>query len=214
MVPGAIVEPAEIAVVDWVARFREGFRPFRAGRFRIVPAWAAPIDLTDVIVVEPGRAFGTGTHETTRLCLTALEDLASRGPLGRVLDVGTGTGLLGVAAARLGARSVTAIDNDGTSIEAAVAHARLNDTRLDSVLGDGGKPFRPGAFDVVLANLTAPFLLERRAELGALVAEGGALVLSGLLGVDVPTLRAAYDGLGRCEETNDGEWAALRYRRQ
>jgi ribosomal protein L11 methyltransferase len=74
--------------VDWVARFRDGFRALRSGRFLIAPAWAAPEPSPDVLLVDPGRAFGTGTHETTRLCLAALEELARLRPLGRTLDLG------------------------------------------------------------------------------------------------------------------------------
>src|SRR5207247_243375 len=74
----ARLEPAPVPEVDWVARFRETFRGFAAGRFRIAPPWDLPADQADVIVVDPGRAFGTGTHETTRLCLAALEARQSR----------------------------------------------------------------------------------------------------------------------------------------
>ena len=77
--PGATLEPAAVPDVDWVARFREGFRSFRVGRFLVAPPWDAPARPSpDLLVVDPGRAFGTGTHETTRLCLGALEDLAAR----------------------------------------------------------------------------------------------------------------------------------------
>src|SRR6266545_149916 len=106
--PAARVEPAPVPEVDWVARFRETFRGFAAGRFRIAPPWDLPADRAEVIVVDPGRAFGTGTHETTRLCLGALEALSGERALGRVLDVGTGTGILAVAARRLGASAVVA----------------------------------------------------------------------------------------------------------
>jgi ribosomal protein L11 methyltransferase len=87
--PGATVEPAEVPEVDWVARFREGFTPLRVGRFLVAPSWDAPaVPSPDVLLVDPGRAFGTGTHETTRLCLRVLEDLAGRRALGRTLDLG------------------------------------------------------------------------------------------------------------------------------
>jgi ribosomal protein L11 methyltransferase len=136
------IAPASIPDVDWVARFREGFRPFRVGRFHIVPAWespggsGAPDELT--LRILPGRAFGTGTHESTRLCLAALESRATRGPLGRVLDVGGGTGILAVAAALLGAPRVAAVDIDPDAVESARLHARLNDVAPRLVQGDGG----------------------------------------------------------------------------
>jgi ribosomal protein L11 methyltransferase len=207
--PGARLEAAAVPEVDWVARFREGFRPFRVGRFRIAPSWAPGEPGSDLLIVEPGAAFGTGTHETTRLCLAALESRAAEGPLGRVLDLGTGSGLLAVAAVKLGARSVTALDLDPLALEAARLHARLNQVELRLLRADGGSSLRAGAFDTVLANLTAALLRERRDEITRLRAAGGALVLSGMLGKDAGALARAYAGRGRVERRRDGEWAAL-----
>ncbi|HSD28919.1 MAG TPA: 50S ribosomal protein L11 methyltransferase, partial [Vicinamibacteria bacterium] len=184
---GATVEPAVAEDVDWVARFREGFHAFRAGRFVVTPPWDAatrsgsPLqtDLSspnsrriapDTLIVDPGRAFGTGTHETTRLCLAALEDLASRRPLGRTLDLGAGTGLLAVAAFRLGASFVCASDIDPEATASSRHHARLNRVALRVVRADGGRGFRAGSFDVVLANLMALLLVDRAAEIRALLA--------------------------------------------
>ena len=197
--------------VDWVARFREGFSPLRAGRFLIAPAWQAPAPAADVLLVDPGRAFGTGTHETTRLCLSALERLAARRPLRRTLDLGSGTALLAIAATRLGALPVVASDIDPEATSASRAHARLNSTRLGVVRADGAAAFRSGSFDVVLANLMAPLLVERSAEIRRLIAPGGALVLSGLLIPDLPAVRPAYSACGAAAELVDGEWAALVY---
>ncbi len=252
--PGATVEPAEVEDVDWVARFREGFHAFRAGRFLIAPVWETastavalspatdPSDATpsspaidgppmamarasaaadrpspDTLVVDPGRAFGTGTHETTRLCLAALEGLAARRRLGRTLDLGAGTGLLAVAAVRLGATLVCASDLDREANLASRHHAHLNGVRLAVVQANGGRGFRPGSFDLVLANLMALLLVDRAAEIRTLLAPGGALVLSGLLVDDVPFVREAFEGDGAvtsCREPSvivEGEWAALVY---
>jgi ribosomal protein L11 methyltransferase len=225
--PGATVEPAAVEDVDWVARFREGFHAFRAGRFLVAPPWdpAAHRSSPDTLVVDPGRAFGTGTHETTRLCLAALEGLAARRPLGRTLDLGAGTGLLAVAAARLGAAPVAASDVDREANDASRHHARLNGVRLAVVRADGGRGFRAGSFDLVLANLMALLLVDRAAEIRALLAPGGSLVLSGLLVEDVAFVRDAFEGRGHGTEPRghatgagvtasvivDGEWAALVY---
>ncbi len=211
--PAAHVEPAPVAEVDWVGRFRETFRGFRAGRFRIAPPWDLPADRADVIVVDPGRAFGTGTHETTRLCLAALEALSVERALGRVLDVGTGTGILAVAARRLGASGVVAADLDPEATESARRHARLNGVDLAVVRADGGAAFRPRAFDVVLANLSAPLLRARASELVAPARAGGALVLSGMLAEDVPAMMAACAHAGSLTPRVDGEWACLVGRR-
>lgn len=210
---GAAIEPAEVPVVDWVARFREGFHAFRAGRFLIAPRWdpAAERPRPDTLVVDPGRAFGTGTHETTRLCLAALESLATRRPLGRTLDLGSGTGLLAVAAVRLGASFVCASDIDREANHASGHHGRLNGVRLAVVQADGGRGLRPRSFDLVLANLMTLLLVDRADEIRALLAPRGALLLSGLLVDDVPCVREAFAACGSPAVRVDGEWAALVY---
>lgn len=207
--PGAEISFVPVPEVDWVARFREGFRPFQVGRFQVAPRWDAPPPSPTVLVVDPGRAFGTGTHETTRLCLESLEDLAARRPLGRTLDLGSGTGLLAVAAERLGAGPLVASDLDPEATASSRLHAQLNGARLHVVRADGGRAFRPGAFDLVLANLMALLLIDRTEEIRALVAPGGALVVSGLLLDDVPPVREAYAACGVPRERTLGEWAAL-----
>jgi ribosomal protein L11 methyltransferase len=213
-IPGARVEPARVPEVDWVARFREGFRPLQAGGFVIAPPWNVPEPTAGrLLLVDPGRAFGTGTHESTRLCLAALESLAARRPLGRVLDVGTGSGVLAVAAALLGASAAVGVDNDPDAAAAARRHGELNRVDLRVVLGDGARPFATGAFDVVLANLTAPLLLDRRDELVAASARGGVVVLAGMLVDDLPAVTSAYGPHGRLAEARDGEWAGLRVER-
>jgi len=212
LLPGILrLEPIRVPDVDWVARFREGFRAFETGRFRIVPAWDVPRSTSDphTLLIDPGRAFGTGTHETTRLCLEALGRLADGPGLGKVLDVGTGSGLLAIAALRLGASAAVGVDNDPEAVQAAMHHAELNRAPLLLLVGDGGAAFRPGLFDTVLANLMATLLIERRDELARLRSPRGRLVLSGLLEGDLQELREAYANLGPLEEMRDGEWAAL-----
>jgi len=215
--PRARLQRAEVPDVDWVARSREGFRTFHAAGFVVTPPWddlssaphpsLDPSSPHDVLIVDPGRAFGTGTHESTRLCLGLLRDLAKRGPLGRVLDLGTGSGILGVAAARLGARKAIAVDLDPEAVAAARHHARLNGVELRLVRADLAAALMPGAFDLVLANIAAPLLVERRHEILALGAPF--IVLSGLLAIDAETVRAAYEHAGHIEVRQDGEWAAL-----
>jgi ribosomal protein L11 methyltransferase len=212
--PGAEVEAVDVPPVDWVAHFRAHFRGFAAPPFFIAPVWDVPSgELSRVLVVDPGRAFGTGTHETTRLCLTALASLAAERGLGRMLDVGTGSGILAIAGARLGARRAIGVDVDAESVESASRHAALNRVAVRLVRGDGGAGFRPASFDTVVANISAPLLGERRTELQGLLAPGGALVLSGVLAADIADLRAAYSGCGVSSTLEDGEWAALIVRR-
>jgi ribosomal protein L11 methyltransferase len=211
--PGASVRPVPVPDVDWVARFRESFSRFSAGRFQVVPVWEdAPPDRFS-LRMDPGRAFGTGTHETTRLCLAALEALAREAPLGRVADVGTGTGILAVAALRLGARWAVGVDDDPEAVREARRHAELNGETVHLVRGDGGAALAPASFDAVVANVTGPVLIAHAAELQALVRPGGALVLSGLLEEDLGQVAAAYAAIGRAAVTRDGEWAALVFRK-
>jgi ribosomal protein L11 methyltransferase len=209
---GAALRPVSVPRVDWVKRFRDGFRPFDVGGFSVVPTWLARDSLPPDpwrIVVEPGRAFGTGTHASTRLCLRALEELAGEGPLGRVADLGAGTGILSIAAARLGARSVTAVEIEPEGVASARLHARLNRVRLKLLLGDLGRPLGRSRFDTVIANLTAALLCHRVREIAGLAAPGARLVLSGALAGNLPALRRAYGPLGRLSAGRDGEWASL-----
>jgi ribosomal protein L11 methyltransferase len=207
--PTARVEAVPVPDVDWVKSFREGFRAFDVGPFRVVPAWEPIPDSGLVLRVDPARAFGTGTHETTRLCLLALERLAHERPLERVLDLGAGTGILAVAAARLGAERVAATDLDPEATDSILHHARLNDVSLQIVRADGGRAFKPGVFDLLLANLTAPLLIERAEEITALVAPEGRLILSGLLCSDLQEVQTTYRMFPLLSRSIAGEWAAL-----
>jgi ribosomal protein L11 methyltransferase len=209
--PDAGLAAHSVPDVDWVARFREGFRAFDAGPFRILPEWErAGSSAPREIVVDPGQAFGTGTHETTRLCLVEIAERAARGPLGRVADLGTGTGILGVASLKLGASIAVGIDNDPLAVAQARRHAELNAVPLRLVVGDAAAALLPGRFDLVLANLMAPLLLARREELCALRAPTGVLVLSGLLVSDLPEITRAFGSAGPIHTREDGEWAAVR----
>jgi ribosomal protein L11 methyltransferase len=211
---GATLRPVEVPSVDWVARFREGFRAFRAGGFLIAPCWDVPASAKGpVLVVDPGQAFGTGTHESTRLCLCALATISSASPPRSVLDVGTGSGILGVAAALRGARHVVAVDIDAEALHCARRHSALNRVSLRLVRGDGTAAVRPRSFDLVLANLSAALLYEDRDQIVAACAPGGHLVLSGFLGEDAGRLAQAYERAGAAERLDEGEWSALVVRR-
>lgn len=204
------VEEVAVPEVDWAENFRKSFRGFTVGEFQIVPCWEPrPQNAARLLVVDPGRAFGTGTHETTRLCLQFLDTLSANASLGRVLDVGTGTGILALAALRCGARQAIGTDNDPEAIASAHEHARLNGLHLDLLLSDGVSALLPGTCDVILANLMAPLLIALRDGLAALRAPGGRLVLSGLLATDIPEISAAFGALGRLDVRVDGEWAAV-----
>jgi ribosomal protein L11 methyltransferase len=166
------------------------------------------------IIMCPGPGFGTGTHETTQLCLQALTALAPRGRPGfSLLDFGSGSGILGIAAAALGA-TVVAVEIDPAAVAHAADNARANGVleriRVAATLADA-----PGPFDLVVANILRGVLLELAAELAARRAPDGALVLSGLVATDVPEVSARYAALlggARPEVYARGEWRALAWR--
>jgi ribosomal protein L11 methyltransferase len=184
---------------DWAERWREFHRGVRIGPLWVGPPWeAAPSDAI-AVVIEPGRAFGTGAHATTRLCLGLIAAL----PRGSLLDVGCGSGVLAVAAARLGFSPVFAIDYDPAAVETALANAGRNDVRVEVALANLHADELPAA-DVAVANVALP-----EVEMVAGRLRCGHLVTSGYLADERPRLRA-YDLVER--RTAEG-WAAELYRR-
>jgi len=177
---------------DWERVWLDQFQPMRFGeRLWVCPAGQYPPDADDAVIIDldPGLAFGTGTHATTALCL---EWLDRHPPLDRsVLDYGCGSGILAIAALKLGAQSVWAVDIDEQALWATQENAVRNrvDTRLATGLPD---ELPDQVFDVVLANILANPLIELAPGLGKLVRTGGDLVLSGILAAQADDVRAAY----------------------
>jgi ribosomal protein L11 methyltransferase len=199
--PGVgLVEPIEIPDEDWARRSQRDLAPIHVGRIVVTPPWAEAAEArTDAataritIVIQPSMGFGTGHHATTRLCLELLQglDLASRS----ALDVGTGSGVLALAARALGARAVTAVDDDPDAIESARENLALNGAPggIDLVRGDFRAVLRGGeGWDVVPANLTGGLLIRGAGTLSAAVAAGGALVVSGLTRGEEADVMAAF----------------------
>jgi ribosomal protein L11 methyltransferase len=199
---------------DWGRSWREHYTALDVGRrLRIRPSWEPAGDGTRIeIVIDPGMAFGTGTHFTTAGCLDLLEGIidGAAEPLS-VLDVGTGTGVLAIGAAGLGATPVAAFDADHDAVEVARANLALNGVATQIELWHGTLDDESRQFDLVLANLLAPLLCRLAPDLAAAVADGGRLIASGLLveqqAVVVQALEAA--GLALVDVRSDGEWVAL-----
>lgn len=205
---------------DWVQKFKEAFITFDVPPFRIVPEWvreppAAGRERSPFIIrVDPGRAFGTGAHESTRLCLQTLGTIApALGRAPRTLDLGCGTGILGIAAVRIANAKVTAGDFDPIAIAVARKHARLNHIGLRLLRIDGCRSLRPESFDLVLANLMAPFLISRADEITAVGAPGCRYILAGLLREEEDAVKAAWPRDWKVSSTHQGEWASLLYER-
>jgi ribosomal protein L11 methyltransferase len=174
---------------DWVRQTQAQFPPTRISqRLWIVPSWHEPPDPDAVAVrLDPGVAFGTGTHPTTRLCLAWLDEHA---PLaGRVLDYGCGSGILAIAAAKLGAAEVVGTDIDAQALAAARENARSNGVAARYT---SPADLPPGVFDIVLANILANPLQLLAPALLARVAPGGALILSGILERQAQSLIDTY----------------------
>jgi ribosomal protein L11 methyltransferase len=173
---------------DWVRLTQSQFAPVSiTGDFWIVPTWhEPPREAKKVIRLDPGLAFGTGTHPTTRMCL---KWIATNAPAGqRVLDYGCGSGILAMAAALYGASDVDAVDIDPAAVQATIANAQANNTTLKAGLPDQAH----GLYDVVLANILAMPLKVLAPLLCSHVAAGGSLVLAGILERQADELKAAY----------------------
>ncbi|ABF45141.1 [LSU ribosomal protein L11P]-lysine N-methyltransferase [Deinococcus geothermalis DSM 11300] len=217
----------EEADQDWLAEFKRTLRPVRAGRVTIVPPWLREeVEAGQLpLVIEPGMAFGTGHHATTRLAVEALSalNLATLGPRGtgaRVLDVGTGSGVLAIAAALLGAGFALGVDIDPITIPIARENAQINGIPASRVrFAEGTLGADPLTFpdegvdtyDVVVANLYAELHDLLAGEYAAHLVPGGALILTGILTVKLPLVHAALDreGFTNVQETLDGEWALV-----
>lgn len=207
---------------DWAHAWKRYYKPLRIGRrVLLTPAWEEPVIQPDDVVVrlEPGMAFGTGLHPTTRLCVAALEDLVRPGDF--LLDVGTGSGVLAIAAAKLGASSVWATDIDSLAIRAANDNARRNGIALsaDSLhIEQGSVPAgQEGRFQVIVANILAEILVGLfegtydNIPLAEPLAPGGHMILSGILEekTEMVVAAAAIHGLKEVERRQEGDWVAV-----
>lgn len=200
----------EIKNQDWLGEWKKTWQPITVGeRFIIAPSWFEIPDSHERIVIriEPGMAFGTGTHETTRLCLAAIEKHFAGGSF---LDVGTGTGILAIAAAKLfPAASVSALDIDAQAIDIAKENARLNGVSQIEFLGGSVGETTPSS-DLVCANLSAPVILELLPKL--LGATCRRLILSGVLQSQSDSILVRLREQGIAEPVDisvGGEWVAI-----
>jgi ribosomal protein L11 methyltransferase len=207
---GALVEIQPIDVPDeqWARRSQASLTAIRVGRIVVAPPWDDTEGLEAVrIVIDPSTGFGTGHHETTRLCLALLQEIPVAGL--RAIDVGTGSGVLAIAAAKLGAAGVLAIDDDPEALRNAEENVLRNGVAPAVALRTADlASFQSEPAPVVTANLTGAVLAREAARLRALVSAGGALIVSGFSPGEADDVARAVAGqvLRRATE---GEWAAL-----
>ena len=204
---------------DWAEAWKEHFPVLRVGRRLVIrPTWREhePLPGDAVVALDPGMAFGTGLHPTTQLCLAALERLADRGALdgAQVLDVGCGSGILAIAALRLGAETALGVDTDPIAVEATLANAGRNGLEDRVTAREGSLPSGEGPFGVVLANLVAGVLVPLAPLLRAELARDGSLLASGIFADREADVVAAFEAAGLAVGTRDvdGDWVALEAR--
>lgn len=212
----------EIQDSDWKDSYKEHFKPWSIGPLHWVPVWLkGEYEMPDgheAVWLDPGMAFGTGNHGTTRLCVERLIEARER--IGadkldslKVVDAGCGSGILAISAKRLGFGTVTGFDNDPDAVRIAVENGELNQTPDvpfsvdDLVSGFSDKPY-----DLVLANILAVVLIEYCEKIAPVVAEGGTLILSGILTHEAETVKAAFESLRDWKDIQIhelGEWSSV-----
>ncbi len=193
---------------DWLESWKAEFVPIRIGAFLVRPTWSEAVAGDSVeLVLDPGMAFGTGLHPTTQQCLEALSMLPLEGK--SVLDVGTGSGILAIAAAKRGASPVVAVDTDSLAVGAARENAVRNGVAIP--VGEGSAADVPGRFDVVIANIVSPVLQRIAPDLAARLSGGGTLLVAG---ISAPAERATREALESArlevlDRTVRDDWVAL-----
>lgn len=212
-------EMRALADLDWKDSYKAHFKAWHSGRLHWVPVWerksyALP-EGEVALWLDPGLAFGTGNHETTRLCCERLVAFAgAKGVSGRVLDAGCGSGILALSAARLGFDHVQGFDNDPEAVRVSHENAALNglDGRVGFFVGDLISGLKGQQADLIMANIQADILMRFAPNLVDAVAPGGTLVLSGILAIEVDSVRKVFQAntLGwKIESRTMGEWCDL-----
>jgi ribosomal protein L11 methyltransferase len=207
-----------VADQDWGEAWKKGLGPISVGRVFVRPSWVsvAPPEGAAEVVLDPGMAFGTGSHPSTALCLSALSDLLAGRSGASVLDVGTGSGLLAIAARKLGAGRVRGNDTDAVAVEVARENAARNGVEVEL----SAEPLAciDGQYDLIVANILANTLVELAPDVAAHLAPGGVAVVSGILGPQEGEVRAAYAAAGLApdpaQDRCDQEWSLLAFRRE
>jgi ribosomal protein L11 methyltransferase len=201
--PTLRLDPLDVADENWAARSQESLRAVQVGRVIVAPPWDAPI----TIVIRPSMGFGTGHHATTRLCIGALQRIS----LDRctVLDVGTGSGVLAIAASRLGAEDVTGIDDDQDAIQSAWDNLSLNPSAQVTLIVGDLRATELVAADIIVANLTGGLLIQSAERLRKLTNAHGRLILSGFTTDEEHDVLAAFGAFSVEHRGEEEGWVCV-----
>ncbi len=209
---GRAVQIDRVEKEDWANSWRQNFAPMDLGNgLWVCPTWCQPPrDALTVVRLDPGLAFGTGTHATTRLCLQHMGELFTTGqPINHVLDFGCGSGLLAIAAAKLGARQVWAVDIDPRALTTSTDNAALNHVTAQINIGQPDELAGDFKADLVLANILANTLIDLSGDIQRRVKPGGHLLLSGILHDQADNVCHHYANNFAFERHFSGEWCLL-----
>ncbi|MDO8445175.1 MAG: 50S ribosomal protein L11 methyltransferase [Deltaproteobacteria bacterium] len=211
------ISVSDIKDDDWAHKWKEFFKPEKiTDRIVIKPTWEAYEAKEGEIVIEidPGMAFGTGTHPTTRGCLRLIEEVVSRGGIETMLDVGTGSGILAIAAARLGVQRTIAIDLDSAAVKVAEENIALNKVENQVRVAKIKVDIIYVMFHLVVANIIAEEIVRLSKTLKDRVAPSGHLILSGIVAEKADMVKEAFKELSLEKELQEGEWVSLLYKRK
>jgi ribosomal protein L11 methyltransferase len=213
--PISEIKEREVEEEDWESNWKEYFHPMRVGSNLVIcPTWRTYESLDDDVLIklDPGMAFGTGHHPTTRMCMELLETLIFGGE--KVIDVGCGSGILSISAAKLGAGDILGIEIESRSVEVALENCELNGISSQVTILNGSFPeirVENATFDVALANIAAKVVINLSEYIVGAVANGGRLVLSGILKSSLEDVEKEYSlyGVHFDKVLIDGDWTAV-----
>ena len=203
----------EVENDDWFNNWKKTYKPIHAGKLVIVPSWIKYEPKSEEVIVsmDPGMAFGSGEHETTRMCLELMEDVGMINK--KVIDVGTGSGILALSAAALGSKDVEAYDIDDVAVKAASENVKIN--HFDNIIRVANSNLLTNAknnYDVVLANITADVLQILANDFKTYVNKNGIIIISGILNIYEEKVKQCYLSYGYkiLQRMNKGEWVAFK----
>lgn len=209
----ASVSLGEIEEEDWSETWKEQFKPFAVGkRIWIQPSWDDSGDPGDrlVLIIDPGQAFGTGDHPTTKMCLELMERIPAKE---RFLDIGCGTGILSVAAAKLGWKEILATDIDEAAIECSEVNAERNSVEFDVRLTSGMPDLPAERYQLIVSNIISATIIRIAPNVAPAIATGGHWIVSGIIAANWPEVQAELERLGLrlVEERHENEWVAATF---